>query len=393
MRILQINSVCGKGSTGKIAVDLYHCLEEQGHECCIAYGRGISPGNITSYRIGGKWNSYIHGILSRITDRQGFYSRHSTWKFAERIRTYQPDIIHLHNLHGYYIDVKILFHVLKKLDKPIVWTFHDCWPFTGHCAHFDYAACEKWKNGCYQCPLKEQYPKSILLDSSRRNYKEKKELFQLLDRMQIVTPSVWLKELVEDSFLKKYPVKVVPNGIDLENFCSITNEFKKKNGLDGKKIILGVAGVWNDRKGLKDFVELAGIIEEPYQIVMVGLSEQQIRNLPEGILGFPKTRTQKELAEVYSAADVFFNPTREDNYPTVNLEAQACGTPVVTYPTGGSPEGVFPGNGYVTSSKDVREAWEIINGGELRVRDDFDRSVFDKRRMAEEYLKCYEEMQ
>lgn len=291
-------------------------------------------------RIGSDLSVKADALTARILDNAGFNSKAATKKFLEWVRKYDPDVIHLHNIHGYYVNLPLLFDYLSKANKKVIWTLHDCWTFTGHCAYFTYAKCEKWRKGCHECPQKKDYPSSILCDRSEQNWKRKRKMFTSVKNMTIVTPSKWLSGLVKQSFLRKYSVVVINNGIDTTVFKPTPSDFRKKHELEGKKIILGVASVWDRRKGLKDFVKLSEIINENYAIVLVGLSEEQIKQMPKNIVCISRTNSQKELAEIYTAADVLFNPTYEDNYPTVNLEAQACGTPVVTYNTGGSPESV-----------------------------------------------------
>lgn len=342
MKVLMINSVCGIRSTGRICTDLAEVLEQQGHECKIAYGRETVPEKYQKYavRIGSDFDVKIHALQSRIFDNTGFGSKKATERFIEWVKEYNPDVIHLHNIHGYYINIEVLFNYLAEADKPVVWTLHDCWTFTGHCAYFSYVGCDKWKNGCNHCVQKKSYPASNLLDRSCQNWLDKRELFTKVKKMTLVTPSKWLVGLVKESYMGKYPVEVIPNGIDLDAFKPTPSDFREKNGFVGKKIILGVASVWDKRKGFDDFIELSKIVDDNTRIVLVGLSKTQLKNLPQNILGIERTNSTKELAEIYTAADVLFNPTYEDNYPTVNLEAQACGTPVVTYRTGGSVESV-----------------------------------------------------
>lgn len=390
MKVFQINSTCGFGSTGRIAVDILKELEKNGGEGVIAYGRNSAPQNVNSYRIGSDLDVKIHGVLSRITDRQGFYSSSATKKLIEKIKDYNPDIIHLHNIHGYYLNVAILFEFLKEYNKPIVWTLHDCWAFTGHCAYFSFNGCEKWKTECNTCPLKKDYPTSLVMDNSNKNYKQKKELFTKPASITFVTPSNWLKDLTEKSFLGKYPVKVINNGIDLNKFKPTESDFREKNNLQDKFIILGVASVWEERKGLKDFIKLNEMLCENEKIVLVGLDDNQLATLPQNIIGIKRTNSIEELAELYSAADVFVNPTYEDNYPTTNLEAISCGTPVVTYITGGSPESVFEGNGYSVPQGDINAIYNAIKkvDGCKTPTNDF----FDASKRYKEYVDLYKEI-
>ena len=388
MKVLMINSVCGIRSTGRICTDIATELEKQGHEVKIAYGRENVPEQFQRYavRIGNDLDMRLHGVKARLLDASGFGSKSATKRFIKWVKDYDPDVIHLHNIHGYYINIEILFNYLKNSGKPVVWTLHDCWAFTGHCAYFDFAGCEKWKTGCYGCPQKKCYPSSILIDRSEKNYSQKKQLFATLSNMIFVTPSEWLAGLVKKSYLGKYNIRVINNGIDTEVFKPTLGNFRQKHNIGSKKIILGVAGVWDRRKGLEDFYKLSSILEDSYQIVLVGLNEKQISALPKNIIGISSTESASELAEIYTAADVFVNPTLEDNYPTVNLEAQACGTPVITYNTGGSPESVdYKG---VVSKGDIKAIVALVKQTEqLKV-------LFPpkKEEQYKKYISLYEEL-
>lgn len=362
MKVLQINSVCGIGSTGRIATDLYHILKEQGHECKIGYGRDEAKNISTEdiIKIGTNFDVNVHALMTRITDRAGFYSRKATRTFIEKIKEYDPDVIHLHNIHGYYINIEMLFNYLAESNKPVVWTLHDCWAFTGHCSHFDFVNCSQWETGCFRCPQKGEYPRSVFIDKSRQNYQKKKSLFTSVENMVIITPSRWLSHLVGKSFLNKYEVKVIPNGIDLDTFKPTKSDFRRQYNLENRKIVLGVASAWGARKGLQDFVKLSSLLDNNYKIVLVGLSKKQIKDLPTNIIGIARTNSVVELAALYTMANVFVNPTYEDNFPTTNLEALACGTPVVTYNTGGSPESIDETCGIVIPKGDVESLYKAI---------------------------------
>lgn len=341
MKILMINSVCGVKSTGRICTDLAKELEKNGHEVKIAYGREKVPLEYQKYaiRIGNNLDVKIHGLQSRLFDMAGFGSKKVTQKFIEWIKKYNPDVIHLHNLHGYYINIEILFQYLKKEFRgKIIWTLHDCWAFTGHCAYFDYVRCEEWKKECKRCVQKKEYPKCVGVSNSNNNFFKKKQLFTGIDNLIIITPSQWLADLVKNSFLKEYKVKVIHNGIDTRIFKKIETNIKSRYNLKDKKIILGVAAIWDRRKGLDYFIELSNKLDNTYQIVVIGVNKEQQQQLPQNMIGILRTSSIKELIEWYSVADVFVNPTLEDNYPTTNLEAIACGTPVITFNTGGSLE-------------------------------------------------------
>ncbi len=332
MKYLFINSVAGFGSTGRIAVEKCRELRQQGHECTLAFGRiKANCGDVPTVQIGTALDYRIHGIRNRLLDDQGFGSREATRRFLRWVREYDPDVIWLHNLHGYYIHIGELFSYLRTCGKKIIWTLHDCWAFTGHCAYFDYVGCDKWKTGCHHCPQKGEYPQSLLLDGSRSNYEKKKALFTGISNMTLTVPSHWLRSRVEESFLREYPVEVIYNEVNRDVFKPTPGNFRREHGLEDKKILLGVASVWDRRKGLNDFVALSKLLDERYKIVLIGLTPEQIKALPENILGLPRTNSAEALAEAYSAADVFVNPSVEETFGLTTLEAQCCGTPAVVY--------------------------------------------------------------
>lgn len=393
MKVLQINIVCGILSTGRIATDLRDILISNGHSCKIAYG-SLTPKNISlndCIKIGTKFDLYTHIALSRITDKAGFYSKLATAKLIKQIKQYDPDIIHLHNIHGYYINIKMLFEYLAESNKKVVWTLHDCWSFTGHCAHFDLINCTKWKTGCFACPQKNTYPSSYLFDNSKKNYEKKKSLFTNVKNMTIVTPSAWLANLAKQSFLNKYPIKVINNGINLSSFKPSPSDFKEKYNICGKHIVLGVASSWSEKKGLNDFAKLSSMLGENYKIILVGVSDTQKELLPKNIICIPKTNSIKELAEIYTAADVFVNLSYEDVFSTVNLEALACGTPVITYKSGGNPECINETCGIAVSRGDLDAAKEkiikISNAQTFTVSDCTARALrFDKNEKYIQYI-------
>lgn len=363
MKVLMINSVCGIRSTGRICTDLAKELEAQGHEVKIAYGRETVPEQFQTYavRIGTDLDVKVHGIRTRLLDDHGFGSKRATANFLKWADSYAPDFLWLHNIHGYYINIELLFQWIKtRPQMQVQWTLHDCWAFTGHCVHFMVENCEKWRTGCCGCPQRGRYPASLCVDRSRLNYLRKKELFTGVSSMKLITPSKWLADLAQQSFLREYPVEVRYNTIDTEIFKPTASDFRSRYGIGDKKMILGVASAWGERKGLKDFIRLTDMLDPSYVIVLVGLSDAQMKLLPPGVIGIRRTNSPRELAEIYTAADVFFNPTYEDNYPTVNLEAQACGTPVVTYASGGSAETLHTKESVAIKTGDLAGALHIL---------------------------------
>ena len=394
MKVLQINSVCGRGSTGRIATDLADILRAHGEDCRIAYGREtvLEHYRDIAVRIGNDWDVRWHGMETRLFDAHGFGSRKATERFLVWVREYDPDVIHLHNIHGYYINIELLFEFLKMAEKPVIWTLHDCWAFTGHCAYFTMAKCAQWKGRCAYCVQKNRYPQCILWSSVNRNFDRKRMAFQGVQDMTLIAPSEWLAELTKESFLNEYPVRVIPNGIDLTVFHPTKGNFRERYGIQNKKILLGVANVWDERKGLNDFVSLSSMLGYDFQIVLVGLSKRQKRELPDEIIGIMRTSNPLELAEIYTAANVFVNPTYEDNFPTTNLEALACGTPVVTYRTGGSPESVDESCGIVVEQS-VEALAEAVKKTDFPEETCLRRArLFDKNMQFEKYMRLYENL-
>lgn len=351
MKLLQINTTVNSGSTGRIAEEIGEYVLSQEWESYIAYGRGNRPSKSQKVKIGNKLDQAIHLIGTRLFDRHGFYSKATTKNLVSEIERIKPDIIHLHNLHGYYLNIEVLFEYLKKKQYPVVWTLHDCWPFTGHCSYFDSVNCHKWKTECQKCPLKQKYPASYLYDNSKINFIQKKKLFSNFDSITIVTPSLWLKEKVSQSFLGRFNVHCINNGVNLNTFTPSTH--KSNDGMQRKIKILGVASIWDRRKGLSDFIKLRQISELDVEITLVGIDGQLGKKLPDSIVKISRTENVQELALLYGNADIFINPTYVDNFPTTNLEALACGTPVITYNTGGSPEAIDEKTGVVVEKGDL----------------------------------------
>lgn len=360
-KLLQINSVVNSGSTGRIAEEIAHTAIASGWESYIAFGRNERYSESNLIRIGNDLGIKMHGLQTRLFDRHGLGSVKSTKLFIQQVDKIKPDIIHLHNIHGYYINIEILFNYLSKVDVPVVWTLHDCWSITGHCTHFSYVGCEKWRTKCYSCPQKNEYPASLFIDRSEKNYILKNELFNSLSNLTLVPVSQWLSDILKNSFLQKYPSSVINNGINTSVFKpSGNNEFRERYGLQNKFILLGVASIWSQRKGLEDFIELSKTLGADYQIILVGLTRKQKDQLPVEILGIERTESVEELAELYASSDVYINTTYEDTFPTTNLESLACGTPVITYNTGGSPESIDESTGIVVEQGNISKLVEAI---------------------------------
>lgn len=362
MKIVQVNTVCSYGSIGRIMVDLYHASVSAHDDALIAYGRGPSLPNSNTHKISSSLDVAFHVLRNFFWGESGFGSVKCTIKFLNWLDTIKPDLIHLHNIHGFYINVELLFAYIKSRRIPVVWTLHDCWSFTGHCAYYDQINCHKWETHCENCPIyRRAYPYSLFKDNSFSSYDRKKKAFSNVPILTLVTPSKWLADQVSKSFLSPYPVMVIPNGIDTEIFSPVPSDvatFLPPQNPD-KKTLLGVASTWEPRKGLAYFERLAEALDDSYQIVLVGLSSHQkkelVKKYPTKIIPLMRTQNIQELACMYRTADVFVNPTLEDNFPTTNLEALACGTPVITFNTGGSAECLTPSCGITVSKGDFTQ--------------------------------------
>ena len=350
-RILFINSVCN-GSTGTICKNLYKAAVEAGHECCIAYGRGEVSKGFKTIKIGNKLDLYLHVLKARLFDASGFGSKHATKEFIKKIDEFKPDIIHLHNIHGYYVNIEILFKYLKNHPEiKKIWTLHDCWAFTGHCSHYLNIGCYKWHNKCFNCKISSSYPKSFL-DKSRKNFIKKKQLFTNVENLEIVSVSDWLTNQIKLSFLNGYKILTIKNGIDTKIFKHLENNFQLNKDIGNKKIILGVANIWSNAKGLDEFIKLSKKITDDYLIVLIGTLNKKYIGKYRNIYNIPNINNPKELAKWYCKAYVFFNPTKGETFGLTNYEAQACGTPTVTYDAGGTKETILLNNSYVVSNLD-----------------------------------------
>lgn len=403
-KLLQINPVLRiSTSTGRIMQEIGELAMQNGWESYVAYGRD-SRGECQSHiiQIGNKWSIYWHGIITRLFDRHGLGSACATKQFIKEIQRITPDIIHIHNIHGYILNYKILFDYLSKCDIPVIWTVHDCWLYTGHCYYYSFVKCDKWRAQCQQCPQKRDFPASLWLDRSKCNFQDKKKSFTSLprSRMTIVPVSKWIKGEMQESFLKGFDFRVIHNGINTQIFdINDSKKSRSKYRLGDKFVILGVASIWSEEKGLFDFIRLAELLHPEEVIVLVGVKPEQKALLPSNIIAIFRTENIHQLAELYSLADVFVNPTWQDNYPTVNMEAISCGTPVVTYRTGGSVETITDDTGFVIEQGDINSLLETIRTIEERGKEYYQSRCrqyaldnFRKEDRYAEYIKLYDEV-
>lgn len=363
--LLQINPVLRVNtSTGRIMQEIGELAMQHGWRSCIAYSKGrdgIKSCQSEVIPVGNKWSTIWHGLETRLFDRHGLASNEATRLFVKQIQELKPDVIHIHNIHGYFLNYQILFDFLAKSNIPVIWTVHDCWLYTGHCYYYSYAGCNKWQTGCGHCPQKKEFPASWLIDRSHQNYEDKKQAFTSLpqDQLTIVPVSEWIREEMQHSFFRNNQFHVIHNGINT-NIFNIYNpeQVKQKYGLNGKHILLGVASIWSREKGFDDCIQMADLLHPDEMLVLVGVRPEQQKRLKKNMQGIPRTENIHQLAELYAAADAFINPTWQDNYPTVNLEAIACGTPVVTYRTGGSIEAITDQTGFIVPQGNVKEMLE-----------------------------------
>lgn len=389
--LLQINVSANWGSTGKIAESIGLASIRHGWESYIAYGRYCNPSQSHLIKIGTKSDTYLHYVHQRIFDDEGLCSKNATRQLIKTIKDLGPDIVQLHNIHDHYLNYRLLFEYLNRTDIKVVWTFHDCWAITGHCFHFVTKKCKRWKTQCYGCPLQHEYPKT-LLDHSDENFSLKKNLFTKNKNLTIVACSEWMAHFVRESFLQDKPLYVIHNGVDLDIFKAKPNEKVQKIFK-----VLAVSNVWNKDKGIDDILTLRNLLPEDYTMTIVGLNEKQLKKLPLGIKGIQRTQNVQELVKLYSEADVLINPTYADTFPTVNLEALACGTPVITYRTGGSPEAIDERTGVVVEKGDVNGLVEAIyrmkedplSSADCRKRAE---ECFDKDKCFEKYVQLYEKL-
>ncbi len=379
MLVVHIN-LTDKGSTGTIAYDIVKGLENTESSGLVFVGgyNSKSKGAITFQS---KFRLRFNQVIAKFFDLEDKIAKKETKRLVKQLKKLNPDIVHLHNIHGYFINYKILFDYIKNSNKKVVWTLHDCWAFTGHCAYFDMAKCYKWKTGCGKCPNLKKYPNSWFFDRSSSLYKTKKTVFSGVKDMTIVCPSNWLAELVKQSYLSDYPIQVINNGINLEDFKIVDNHTFDNVVVRSKKIILGVASPFGERKGYSDYIRLSKIIDkEKYQIVMCGVNEEQVKELESyDIVGITRTDSKQELAELYSLAYCFVNMTFEDNFPTVNIEALACGLPIITYNTGGSVEVITDDNGIVVEQGDIEAVKMAI----------YNLPEYDRQKIADNAIKKY----
>lgn len=403
---MQINPVLRMStSTGRIMQEIGDLAMLHGWESYIAYSRGrdgVPDCTSQLIPIGNRWSVAWHGVVTRLLDRHGLASTQATRELIRKVDDLKPDVIHIHNLHGYFLNYRLLFDYLSRQSVPVIWTVHDCWLYTGHCYYYSARGCNAWQTGCEHCPQQREFPASWLTDRSARNFTDKRRAFTSLpyERLTLVPVSAWMAGEMEHSFLKDCRMRVIHNGIDTEVFAPQDGrDLLAHYGLEGKHILLGVASIWSREKGLEDFIRMAPLLHEDERIVLVGIDDRTARRLPAGIIPIRRTANVHQLAELYSAATAFVNATWQDNYPTVNLEAIACGTPVVTYRTGGSTESITPATGMVVEQGDIEAMLAAVRQIEARGKvtymapcREYALAHFRKEDRYMDYLRLYDEV-
>ena len=366
MKILRITTEINRSSIGRTTEQLGKLVIDEGWESYIAYGRADGISESYKIKIGSNVAVYFHGLISRLFDLHGHGSYFATRKLIRDIERIKPDIIHLHDIHGYYINLNILFEYLRKSTIPIVWTHHDCWAYTGHCGFYSEIGCEKWKTGCHHCPLYKQYPASLFFDRSRKSFEQKRLLFTSLKKVYNVGVSQWICEEIKSSFMNKYPIIRIYNGIDTNIFRpskEYNKSIREKYGLGNGILLTAVATAWGERKGLSDYLALRKILDKKYTLVFVGAPESLISTLPKGIVGIKRTDDINDLTKIYSASSIVLNLAGAESFGKTTPEGLACGVPSIVYNCTASPELVDEKTGVIVEKGDihgVRDAIEII---------------------------------
>lgn len=397
--LLQINVDANNGSNGSIARDIGTIALSKGWKSYIAYGRRHIPCDSELIRIGNDFDVKIHGLLTRLFDLHGLGSVLTTKLFIRKIKKIKPDIVHLHNIHGYFINYKILIEYLTKENIPIVWTFHDCWPFTGHCGHFEKYKCVKWKTQCNHCPGVHGYPTSYFFDRSRQSFKLKKKLFTAHKKLYITTVSGWLKGLVEESFFSECPIHIIYDGIDTESFCQRESSLRGQYMLHGKCVLLSAAASWNYAKGWNDYIKLSTMLPDDCVIMLLGVTEEQKKDLPEKIIAIPRQEGKDKLAEYYSMGDILLNLSYQETFGMTTAEAMACGTPGISYNVTACPELITPETGIVVEAGNMQQILVAIDEIKQKGKKYYSKACrqrvidnFDFKKVSNKFFEIYNEI-
>lgn len=399
MKVVQINAIYGSKSTGTIMREIQSCCEANGIEGYVAYSIADRPDAEVprGYRIGNPLTAKWHAFISRVIGKQAYANRISTWRFLRWLDKVNPDIVHLHNLHSNYIQLNMLLHYLAKHDIATVVTMHDCWYFTGGCVHYTSVGCHRWKNGCGRCPMWKQIP-SYCFDRTQSVLRDRKVYLSAIPRLTMVGASDWIANEMKQSLLKDLNIIFIHNGFDLDVFAPTPSNKRKELGIENKFVILGPASKWLlpiNKPTLEHFISW---MSDDMVLVLFGCTQINVA-LPSNVVQIGYTKSPKEMAEFYSMADVLVNCSREDTLSSLNLECQACGTPVVTYDATGSKETVNGKCGFAVPTGDAEALWEKVV--EVRALGKEALSVqcrqwvsdnFEKRTNYEKYIGLYRQI-
>lgn len=399
MRVLQVNAIYGSKSTGTIVKEIQSCCEAHGIECYVAYSIADRPKNKVprGYRIGNVLTAKWHALMSRVFGKQAYFNRFTTWLLLQWIKKINPDIVHLHNLHSNYIHLNMLLHYLAKHDIATVITLHDCWFFTGGCTHYTSIGCHRWQSGCGHCPIWKTIP-SWFADTTASVLKNRKKYLCTIPRLEIVGASEWIANEVKKTVLKSKDICFIHNGFDLSVFKPTLTSLRKQLGLEDKFVILGPASKWLlpiNKPTLEYFISH---LKNDMVLVLFGSSSPS-EGLPKSVIQIGYTNNRQKMAEMYSMADVFVNCSREDTLSSLNLECQACGTPVVTYDATGSKETVDGICGFAVSTGNVESLWKEVVKIKRNGKESFSgqclkwvSSNFSKEDNYERYIDLYKRM-
>jgi glycosyltransferase involved in cell wall biosynthesis len=363
LKVVQIVCEGKSGSTGRIAEAIGQEILNQGALSFIFVGRDQEKSESSINKVGGRFNLYFHAFLTRLTDLHGLGSIYATIKLVTRLIKIKPHIIHLHHIHGYYINYFILFKFLEWKNCNVVWTFHDCWAYTGHCTHYSMVKCNKWKTECKSCPQRSEYPQSWFLDASLFSFRLKRNTFSRLKNLHIVCVSEWMRNEVRGSFLSHIDTSVIHNGIDINVFKSYDDNYETrlKYGLkENDFVLISVAFPWRKAKGLDDIIALSSILPKECKIVLVGINPDLLKGC-SGIVAIPRTKNKSELAKLYSCSDLYLGLSYEESFGLTVAESLSCGTPVVVYSTTALPELVNDDVGFIIPEGEYSKICDIVS--------------------------------
>lgn len=397
MKVLQVNATYGLGSTGTIVRDLKECCEEHGIECYVAYA--LTDEKVErGYKIGNWFFNKLHALLSRIAGKQAYFSYIPTLWFIHYIKKLQPDVVHLHNLHSNYINLPIFLKYLAKNNVRTIITLHDCWWYTGGCYYYTAAVCSKWLDKCGKCPKRFFETPAYFIDKSAEILNDKKKYLLAIPRLYFVGVSDWISNEARKSFLASKTIMTIHNGIDLSVFKPTPSDLREKLGLTGKYVILGPASKWLDPINSVALNYFIKVMRDDEVLLLFGTLSSYVNGLSEKVKLYGYTKNRQELAALYSMADIFVNVSREDTLSLINVEAQACGTPIITFDATGPKETVDEENSLSVPVGNYERLYDCVQCIRLRAGDgtssncrEFISQKFSKTDKFKEYINLYTE--